>query len=79
MTCVSAIFALISDRVKQEFVAESTEDDLVELALDELVAVHLVHLVLAFANGTLTAETARSIERPFADVFLDCDDVELTI
>ena len=79
MTGVPTVLALVSGRVEQKLVAEGTEDDLIELPLHELVAVHLVHFVLAFANGTLTAETARSIERPFADVFLDCNDVELPI
>ena len=79
MARVPTVLALIANGIEQKLVAEGTEDDLIELPLHELVAVHLVHFVLAFANGTLTAETARSIERPFADVFLDCDDVELPI
>ncbi len=79
MTGVPAILALIPDGVEQELVAESAEDNLVELQLDELVSVHLVHLVLALADCSLTSDTARSIERPLADVLLDCDDVEVVI
>ena len=71
MTGVPTVLALVSGRVEQKLVAEGTEDDLVELPLDTLVTVHLVHLVLAFADGALTAETSRGVERPLADVLLD--------
>lgn len=70
---------MIPDGVEQELVAEGAKDDLVELPLDELVSVHLVHLVLALADCTLTSEPTRSIERPLADVLLNCGDVEVAI
>ena len=72
MAGVPTVFALIAGRIEQELVAERAEDDLVELPLDELVTVHLVDLILALADGALTAETARSVEWPLADVLLDC-------
>lgn len=75
MAGVSAVFALISGSVEQELVAERTQDDLVELPLDKLVTVHLVYLVLALADGTLTAKTAGSVHRPLANVLLDCGDI----
>ena len=72
MTGVPTVLALVSGRVEQKLVAEGTEDDLVELPLDELVAVHLVDFVLALTDCTLTAETPRGIQRPLTDVLLDC-------
>ena len=71
MTSVSTVLALITGSVEKKLVAEGAENDLVELALDKLVTVHLVHLVLALADGTLTAETTRRIQRSFAHIFLD--------
>ena len=71
MARVPAVFALVSDGVQKELVAEGAENDLVELPLHELVPVHLVYLILALTDGTLTAETARSVERPLANVLLD--------
>ena len=69
MTRVTAVLALISHSVQQKLIAERAEDDLVELALDEFVAVHLVHLVLLLAHGALTAKTR--IDGPLAHVLLD--------
>ena len=71
MTGVPTVLALVSGRVEQKLVAEGTEDDLVELPLDKLVTVHLVHLVLAFADGALTAKTTGCVKRTFANVLLD--------
>ena len=71
MTGVPTVLALVSGRVEQKLVAEGTEDDLVELPLDKLVTVHLVHLVLAFADGALTAQST-SIQRTFSHILLDC-------
>ena len=69
---VPTVLALVASRIQQEFVAERAQDDLVELPLDELVAVHLVDFVLALTDCTLTAETPRGIQRPLTDVLLDC-------
>ena len=55
VTCVAAVFALVSDSVQEEVAAERTEHQLVELGLHELVSVHLVYISLAFADGALTA------------------------
>ena len=67
---VSTIFALVADGVEQELAAERAQDDLVELALDELVPVHLVHLALALAHGALAPEAG--VDGPLAHVLLDC-------
>ena len=70
---VSTIFTLISGSIEQEVVAERAQHELVELPLNELVAIHLVHLALALAHGALTTETTeRSVQRPLANIFLDC-------
>ena len=71
MASVSTIFALISDAIEEEFATEGTHDDLIELSSTELVSIHFVDFVLAFADGALTAETSRGVERPLADVLLD--------
>ena len=68
---VPTVLALVASRIQQEFVAERAQDDLVELPLDEFVAVHFVDLVFALTDGTLTAETSRGIQRPLTDVLLD--------
>ena len=68
---VPTVLALVASRIQQEFVAERAQDDLVELPLDEFVAVHLVDFVLALTDCTLTAETSRGIQRPLTDVLLD--------
>ena len=73
MARVATIFALISGSIEQKVVAECAQHELVELPLDELVTVHLVHLALALAHGALTTETTeRSVQRPLANIFLDC-------
>ena len=70
---VSAIFTLIPECIEQEVSTKRTQHELVELPLDELVAVHLVYLALALAHGALTTETTeRSVQRPLANIFLDC-------
>lgn len=71
MAGIPAVFALKTKRIEEKFVAERAKDDLVELFLDELVTVHLMHLALAFANSALTAQTT-SIKRPFPDIFFHC-------
>ena len=60
MTCVATVLTLISYRVQEEIAAEGTQHELIELPLDELVAVHLVNIALAFPDGTLTPETAKA-------------------
>ena len=71
MTGVPTVLALVSVRVEQKLVSEGTEVDLVELPLDKLVTVHLVHLVLALADGTLTTQTTGRVQWPLPDVLLD--------
>lgn len=70
MAGIPAIFALVPEGVEEEFVAESAQDELVELFLNELVSVHLVDLFLALSHGTLAAETPDSFCRSFPKVFL---------
>jgi len=65
---VPAVFTLIAESVQQEVIAESTENQLVELLLDEFVPIHLMYLVLAFTNSTLTT---KGFHRPLSDVLLD--------
>ena len=69
MASVSTVFALIADAIEEEFATEGTHDDLIELSSNELVSVHFVDFVLAFADGALTSKT--SIQRTFAQVLLD--------
>lgn len=75
MAGVSTIFTLIANTVEKELAAEGAHDDLVELATEEFVAIHLVDFVLALANCTLTSKT--SIQGAFAQILLDCE-VDLT-
>ena len=70
MTGIPTILALIPKSVEQEFVAESAQDELVELFLNELVTVHFVDLFLALAHSTLTTKTAYGFHRSFSYVFL---------
>lgn len=53
---IFAIFALHTGRVLEEIAAQSTPHDVVELLLHKLVAVHLMNLFLALANGALSVE-----------------------
>lgn len=70
MAGVSAVVALVSRTLEQEFSAIRALHDLVELMSDELVAVHLVDFVLVLlADGALTSKT--SICRTFPHIFLD--------
>jgi hypothetical protein len=68
---VSTIFAGISNGVEKKFVAEGAENDLVELALDEFMSIHLVHLILAGTHGTLPAQTTRAIDSALPNIFFD--------
>lgn len=72
MASVLAVFALISDGVEKELVAERAEDNLVELPLNEFVAIHLVNFLFAGANSALTAEPSRTIDSTLSDILLDC-------
>jgi hypothetical protein len=67
---VPTVLALVSESVEQEFVAESTQYELVELLLNEFVSVHFVDFFLALSHSTLTTKTADSFHRSFSYVFL---------
>jgi hypothetical protein len=71
MTSITAVFALVPQRVKQEIGTECTQHELIELALDELVPIHLVDFVFALSHSTLTSEAANGIQGPLANVLLD--------
>jgi hypothetical protein len=62
---------LIPKGVEQEVVAESAQHELIKLPLDEFVTVHLMHLILAFTDGSLPAQTLRTVQRPFAYILFD--------
>ncbi len=51
---VLAVLALHAGRVLEEVAAKGASHNVVELVLDELMAVHLVDLLLALADGTLS-------------------------
>lgn len=57
VTGVSTVLALVTFSGEKQFTTQSTHYGLVELALNELVAVHLMHVTLAFLDGTLTTES----------------------
>ena len=71
VTRVTAILTLISHSVQQELVAEGAENDLVELALNEFMAVHFMDFILALADSGLTGEASGSVQRALAQVLLD--------
>ena len=77
MTCVSTIFALISQRVEKEIAAKSTEHDLIKLTLNEFMAIHFVHFAFTLPEGALTTEPSepRSVQRSLPHVLLDCDTI----
>lgn len=54
---VLAVLTLHTGRVLEEVAAQRTSHDVVELVLDELVAVHLVDLLLALTDSALSAKT----------------------
>jgi hypothetical protein len=68
---VLAVLALVTERVHEELATEGAEDDLVELPLDELVPIHLVHFVLPGTHGALSAQSTGAVESTLADIFLD--------
>ncbi len=57
MACVLAIRTLHASRVLEEISAQGASHDIVELLLNELVSILLVHFFLSLANGTLAIET----------------------
>lgn len=70
MTGVPAVLTLVPKSVEQEFVAESAQDELVELLLNEFVSIHFVNFFLALSDSALTTETADGFQRPLSDVLL---------
>lgn len=56
MASVLAVLTLHTGRIFEEVSAKGTTHDVVELVLHELVAVHLMNLLLSLTNGTLSAE-----------------------
>lgn len=54
MAHIFTIGALHSTRVFQELTAQCAAHNVVELLRNKLVAVELVHIFLALANGTFT-------------------------
>lgn len=70
VACIPAVLALHACRFEQEFLAECTQDDSVELLLNEFVAVLLEHFLFALAHGTLTSETSL-VEGALADIRFD--------
>jgi len=54
---IFAVFALHTSRVLQEIAAQCTTHNIVELLLDKFVAVHLVDLLLALTDGTLSVKS----------------------
>ena len=78
MTRVPAVLARVSFAGKEKFLAQCAHDGLVELFLDELMAVHLVHVALALAHGALTIE--RFVwPASTGDRVLDCLSVSRTL
>jgi len=71
---VPAILALVPISGSKKVVAESAEDDLEELSLDELMSVHLVYLPLPLLDGALSTESSSGIEWTTANVLLDCEE-----
>jgi hypothetical protein len=54
---VFAVCALHTGRVFEEVSAQGTSHDVVELLLNEFVAVHFVYLLLSLTNSTFTVKT----------------------
>ena len=72
MACIPAVLALIASSIEKKLAAEGTQNDLIELLLNELVTVHFVDFSLSLPNGTLTAETA-CVKGPLADILFHCE------
>ena len=69
MTRILAILTLISGCILEEFAAECTSHNLIELLHDEFVAVYFVHFFFALADCALPTETA--FKGTFPAGFLD--------
>jgi len=54
VTSVIAVLTLTSSSVQQEFTAQSTADDLVELSWNKFMSVHDRHFFWALAHSTMT-------------------------
>ena len=74
---VLAVLALHASGILEELPAEGATHDVVELALDELVSVHLVHFLLALSNGASSVKT--QIKRPAVLVLLDKVEAQLDL
>lgn len=72
VTHVFAVFTLHADSVEQELATVCAENDGIELLLNEFVSILLVNFLFAFADSSLSTETASGIEWSFANVALDC-------
>lgn len=57
VTSVPTVLALVTFSGEKQFTTQSTHYGLVELALNELVSVHLMHVTLALLDGTLTTKS----------------------
>jgi hypothetical protein len=57
VTGVTTVLALITFTGEQKLLAEGAQDWLIELTLNELVAVHLKDIALALSDSALTSET----------------------
>ena len=69
VTCVFAIFALISRCVFEEFTTQSATHNLIELLHNEFMAIDLMDFFFALADCSLTTEGA--VELSFPAIFLD--------
>jgi hypothetical protein len=54
MARIRAILTLISDSIEEEFAAERTHDDLIELFDDELVTIHFMDFFLSTNSSLAT-------------------------
>jgi hypothetical protein len=57
MASVPTVLALVTLSGEEELLAKSAHDGLVELPLDEFVAVHFEHVALALSDGTLATKS----------------------
>lgn len=69
MTGVLAIFTLHACRVLEEIPTECTAHDVVKLVLYELVAVHLVNLLLALTDSSLSSKTQVNLSSDLVGLF----------
>lgn len=74
---VLAVLALHTGAALEEIAAKGAAHDVVELALDKLVAVHLVDFLLLLTNGTLATKT--QVQGTAVLVLADKVEVELDL